>query len=407
MKIAILFDRFGPYHIARIKGAMEHAEMLAVEGAPHRAVYDWVPPELPEGLAYAALTKVSGEETDAALIERRLDELVAPFKPDVLALAGWSNMITLTALRWCARKGIPAVCMTETNDWDFERKWLAERVKKGIVAHYSAGLATNDSQVNYLAGLGVRRDAIFRGYNAIDNAFFRAEAEKWRSQPGLPPEIAGAVPDGARGQYFLASNRFIPKKNLARLLDACAAFRSERSDDPADWPLVLLGDGDLRGEIEAQIKALDLSAHVHLPGFLQVDALPRYYATAGAFVHASTTEQWGLVVNEAMASRLPVAVSDRCGSTHFLIEDGVTGYSFDPFKTDEITRALNELAALPADTPLLDAADAKVDEVSPAKFGAGLANAAQAAVASPAKPGAIDRFVLELAIARAARNERA
>ncbi|QFT76312.1 glycosyltransferase family 4 protein [Erythrobacter sp. THAF29] len=407
MKIAILFDRFGPYHIARMKGAMERATMLAVEGAPHRAVYDWVPPELPEGLAYTALTERAGEETDAALVAQRLDERVLPFDPDVVALAGWSNMITLATLRWCAQRGIPAVCMSETNDWDFERKWHSECIKRGIVAHYGAGLATNDSQVDYLVSLGLKRETIFRGYNAVDNAYFRESAAKWRATGGLPPEIAGRVPGSAHGRYFLTSNRFIEKKNLLRLLNAYAAFRKGRGDDSADWPLVLLGDGELRPQIEAKIEALGLSDFVHLPGFLQVDALPHYYASAGAFVHASTTEQWGLVVNEAMASGLPVAVSNRCGSTQFLIEDGVTGFSFDPFSTEEITRALSNLAEAPDSSALLERAAAKVEEVSPAKFGGGLAAAAAAATTNPAKPGFLARRALDLAIARAARLERA
>lgn len=407
MKIAILFDRFGPYHIARIRGAMGHATMLAVEGAPHRAVYDWAAPELPDGLAYTALTETAGEETDAALVAQRLDERVLPFEPDVVALAGWSNMITLAALRWCARRGIPAVCMSETNEWDFERKWHSEAVKRGIVAHYGAGLATNDSQVDYLVSLGLESGHVFRGYNAVDNAFFRDAAADFRAKGGLPPEIAGRMPKEAHGRYFLTSNRFIEKKNLLRLLDAYAAFREGRGNDPADWPLVLLGDGELRGAIEAKIAELGLGDFVHLPGFLQVDALPHYYASAGAFVHASTTEQWGLVVNEAMASGLPVAVSNRCGSAQFLVEDGVTGYSFDPFSTEEITRALGNLAEAPDNAALLEAATAKVEEVSPAKFGAGLAGAATAALANPATPGFLARRALDIAIARAVRLERA
>ena len=48
---------------------------------------------------------------------------------------------------------------------------------------------------------------------------------------------------------------------------------------------------------------------MHLPGFKQYDDWPVYYALATAFVHASTTEQWGLVVSEAIASGLPVIVS--------------------------------------------------------------------------------------------------
>lgn len=405
MKIAILFDRFGPYHIARMRGAMAYAEVLAIEGAPHRAIYDWVKPELPGGMAYCSLTGVKGEESDRTLVERRLDERVAPFAPDAIAIPGWSNMIALAALRWAKRRGIATICMSETNDWDFERRWLTERVKAGIVAHFDAGIATNDSQAGYLARLGIDERNIFRGYNAVDNDYFRDAAARWRGADALPSALAAFLPAGAKGRYFLASNRFIEKKNLLRLLDAYAAFRTERGDDPADWPLVLLGDGELRPQIEAKRDALGLGAHVHLPGFLQVDALPQYYGTAGAFVHASTTEQWGLVVNEAMAAGLPSAVSERCGSAQYLIEDSVTGFGFDPFSVEAIARALTRLAGLPADSPLRAAANARVETLRPERFGEGLAAAAQAGVARPAHPRAIDRIALDLSIRRAARAE--
>lgn len=406
MKIAILFDRFGPYHVARIRGAMQHADVLAVESAPHRAIYDWDRPELPGGLAHVALTDIQGEETDPGVISMRLDERVLPSRPDAIAICGWATAIDLATLRWARERGIPAICMSETNSWDFKRKPLTEAAKRGIVAHYSAGLATNDSQVDYLASLGLPRETIFRGYNAVDNAYFREAAAKWRAEPGLPPEIAGSVPEAARGRYFLASNRFIEKKNLIRLLEAYAAFRQARGDDPADWPLVLLGDGELRPRIEARIEQLGLSTFVHLPGFLQVEALPRYYATAGGFVHASTTEQWGLVINEAMASGLPVAVSSRCGSTQFLIEDGVTGFAFDPFDTDDIARALTRLAGLKDRQALIGAANERVELVSPEKFGEGLMRAARAARENRTRPGFLSRRALDFAIARTAFAER-
>jgi 1,2-diacylglycerol 3-alpha-glucosyltransferase len=57
---------------------------------------------------------------------------------------------------------------------------------------------------------------------------------------------------------------------------------------------------------------------------------------ASAFIQASTTEQWGLVVNEAMASGLPVLVSERCGCAPDLVKNGVNGYTFDPYDIKEI-----------------------------------------------------------------------
>ena len=60
------------------------------------------------------------------------------------------------------------------------------------------------------------------------------------------------------------------------------------------------------------------------------------YGLASAFVHPSTTEQWGLVVNEAAAAGLPLIVSERCGCAPELVRQGVTGFLFDPYDIDAI-----------------------------------------------------------------------
>ncbi len=86
--------------------------------------------------------------------------------------------------------------------------------------------------------------------------------------------------------------------------------------NPEMWDLVLLGDGPLKPTLLKLISSLGLESCVHLPGFKQYDELPVYLGLAETFIHASTTEQWGLVVNEAMASGLPVLVSNRCGCAH-------------------------------------------------------------------------------------------
>lgn len=387
-RIAILFDNFGPYHIARLLGAAHQAEVIAVEAAPTRAEYAWAAPAVPAPLDHVAL---SGRGRAADIIAE-LDAMLGPRAPDCIALPGWSSRASLAALRWARRRGIPAIVMSESNGWDFTRRPAAEWIKRRIVAHFSAGLVTSASQAAYLATLGLPDAALFRGYNAVDNAYFA------RSAAGAAmPEIHGIpLPETLRGHYFLASNRFIAKKNLARLLDAYAAFRQGRSDDPADWPLVLLGDGELRPALEAQRAALGLERHVLMPGFRQIDDLPRFYGTAGAFVHASTTEQWGLVVNEAMASGLPVAVSRRCGCAEVLVEDGVTGLLFDPLDVPAMTAALTRLTDPAAVRALAAAGRARVDEWGPERFGSGMAAAARHALAHPRRATPIDRSVLDL-----------
>jgi glycosyltransferase involved in cell wall biosynthesis len=80
-----------------------------------------------------------------------------------------------------------------------------------------------------------------------------------------------------------------------------------------------------------QVARLGVIERVRLPGFKQYDDLPAFYGLAAAFIQASTTEQWGLVVNEATASGLPVLVSERCGCAPDLVTNGINGITFDPY----------------------------------------------------------------------------
>jgi glycosyltransferase involved in cell wall biosynthesis len=66
-----------------------------------------------------------------------------------------------------------------------------------------------------------------------------------------------------------------------------------------------------------------------MPGLVAHAELPRYYADAGCFVHPAAAEPWGLVVNEAMASGLPVLVSESAGCSEDLVSSGANGFAFE------------------------------------------------------------------------------
>lgn len=400
IRVAIAFDNFGPYHIARLNAATKEVEVLAVERASTSALYAWDSPDLPAGMTRVVLSteKHSGRPADTfAAIEAK----VAPFNPDAVAVPGWSSQMALALASWAVARGIPVIAMSETNPWDFRRKWTTEFLKRRLFEYFTAGLCTNDGQADYLHALGLSRAAIFRGYNIVDNDYFRRMADAARNASMPDGEGGAALPEAARGRYFLASNRFIPKKNLALMLEAYACFRRGRSEDRADWPLVLLGDGELRAPLEQQRSALGLESHVHMPGFRQYDELPAYYGTAGCFVHASTVEQWGLVVNEAMAASLPVIVSNRCGCAPVLVRDGVNGFTFSPEDVAALTTAMEAIANVEDDSAMRQASLALVAECAPERFGQGLAGAARYGAAAPrARPSLIARAVMAFALRR-------
>jgi glycosyltransferase involved in cell wall biosynthesis len=127
---------------------------------------------------------------------------------------------------------------------------------------------------------------------------------------------------------FLFCGKLMPKKRIADLL---AAFeRLVRHADRAAH-LLVVGDGEQRSCVQAQVAALLVEGRpvVTWAGFLNQSEVPLAYAAADCLVLPSdATETWGLVVNEAMACGLPAIVSDRVGCGADLIVAGRNGSVF-------------------------------------------------------------------------------
>ena len=102
---------------------------------------------------------------------------------------------------------------------------------------------------------------------------------------------------------------------------------------------MLVGSGPDRQAIDEYIRRNDVPGVV-FSGFRQIGELPAFYALAGCLVLPSLSETWGLVVNEALASSLPVLVSERCGCVPELVHSGLNGYVFDPLDVDGLARLM-------------------------------------------------------------------
>jgi glycosyltransferase involved in cell wall biosynthesis len=144
------------------------------------------------------------------------------------------------------------------------------------------------------------------------------------------------------------------------------------------------------------IQAHEVTDAVHLPGFEPYNRLPSYYGLADAFVHASTREEWGLVVNEAMASGLPVIVSERCGCAPELVDEDENGYTFDPFDTEALTKYLLKVSQEAGERKRMGKISRKrIEKFAPPAFGAGIKCAAEAALKrGSTSPSIIDELLI-------------
>jgi glycosyltransferase involved in cell wall biosynthesis len=348
--LAVSFTNLGPYHLARLRAlaarlGRDGGRLIAYETAGAERKYAWRVGRDAEPFDWitlfpdAALESIPGRACARAMIEA-----LGRDRPDAVGLVGYVRPECLAALRWAEGCGRPAILMSESQAIDRPRHWWREAVKRWRVRRFSAALVGGPRHRQYLVELGLPADRIALGYNAVDNAYYAALAAAERCTGSRRPEVPAH-------RYFLSVARFVPEKNLCRLVRAFGRYRDRVPAETA-WDLVLCGDGPGADEVELSIRSCGHAGSIHRPGFLQADELAKWYAFAGAFVLASVSEPWGLVANEAAASGLPLLVSDRCGCAETLVPDppGQTGWRFDPCDEPGLARLLHHMAALPEPT---------------------------------------------------------
>ncbi len=341
-RIAVLVRRLGPYHAARLNALGERlgaGNVLAIEVCHRDSVYAWSDVESRQAFERTTLFSDESAAEPVATLWRRLEGVLDEAAPAAALVPGWSDPASLGMLRYCRRRSIPSVMMSDSTEGDSRRVWWREEIKRRVVSQADAMLVAGSRHVVYAERLGMPRSRITTGYDVVDNEFFCAGAERARQQPAVARARLG-LPD----RYLLTCSRFVEKKNHLRMISAYADYRRTTQTPPLS--LVMLGDGPLRERCARLIAELGLTGHVHLPGFRQYEELPGYYGLAAAFVHPSTVDQWGLVVNEAAAAGLPLIVSETCGCAPDLVRESENGWTFDPTDSVELAGKLAKLGAL-------------------------------------------------------------
>ena len=390
MHVVIIFHTIGGYHAARLRAAYTVCQQkcwrfTAVEVTDNTIEHPWGDIRQEITFPYQtlmpvattpALTNRSSQSTEAvSLLFSCLDTL----KPDILAIPGWGFPVSRAALSWCQRNHIPSIVMSESKRDDEKRLWWKERLKSWLyIKKYNAALVGSELHRHYLIELGMPREQIFLGYDAVDNDYFNKGANAARVDP-----------DGARRRqpqiplkpYFITVTRLIKRKNVLRIVEAFAAYRQQIGEDKA-WDLVICGKGQEEISLRNLIGKNKLDSCIHLSGFVTYKAIVDWYGLANAFVHPAIQEQWGLVVNEACAAGLPILCSRTVGACHELVQDYQNGLLFDPESGQDISRTLISIHQLDVSsrTSMGQLSQALVAKYSPQRFADGLIDAIKAAL---------------------------
>ncbi len=136
--------------------------------------------------------------------------------------------------------------------------------------------------------------------------------------------------------YIVALGRFHEVKRYDLLINAYAQSRMH-----ADCDLVIVGDGDLRPELEAQVKDLGMQDNVHFVG-IQGNPFP-YLAGAEFIALSSRTEAFPMVLIEALALKTPIVATDCPTGPREIVRDGENGLLVENENVEAFSKALDQL----------------------------------------------------------------
>lgn len=205
-----------------------------------------------------------------------------------------------------------------------------------------------DSPVALSLGEKMRRAA----FTVAISSFGRSQLYRWADYGdwarihvvhcGVEPALSGApepLPEG--GTRLVAIGRFAEQKGQLLLVEALARAVARH---PA-LRLTLVGDGEMRGAIEAAIREHGLERHVTITGWVDEDRVRAELAAAHALVLPSFAEGLPMVVMEAMAAGRPVIATLVAGIPELVRPE--TGWLVPAGDVEALAEAIRALAEAP------------------------------------------------------------
>jgi L-malate glycosyltransferase len=326
--IGFVWDQAGDYHMDRAEALARalgpNGRVTVFEISTRSRTYDW--PECRPSDVVERVTLFPGTVAeDAGELATAFALLRACRKAKItrLFLAGYEHPGRFLAALLLKLVGRAPIIVLDSKFDDKVRNLGLELVKRALLVPYRAGLASGARAADYLRFLGMRDRPVMIGIDTVS-------VDRMR-------ELAGNVDCAWSERSFLVVARLVPKKNIAMALMAFAALGDSHRQ------LRICGEGPLREELEAQARDLGIADRTVMLGSVTQEIVAREMAGALCLLLPSKEEQWGLVVNEALAFGLPILASDNVGAKDLLITNFVNGFLLDADSEEAWVEALKAL----------------------------------------------------------------
>ena len=229
---------------------------------------------------------------------------------DEVVIGGWDNIISLVSALIIPKRKLAA--LVESSVYESGTKGLKAFIKRLFLKRMSKVYVAGELQSELVRALGFKGNVVEIGGCGILNYVLQPPYEERK-------EV----------KNFIYVGRLSPEKNLKLLIEAF--------NELPQLNLTIVGFGPQ----EAELKAIG-AKNVKFAGAIENRKLPSFLHVSDVLVLPSTSEPWGLVVEEALNNGLPVIVSDRVGCRKDLVTSD-TGLSFIHDSVDDLRRSILQM----------------------------------------------------------------
>lgn len=252
--------------------------------------------------------------------KRKLKALWQANRPDVVHVAT-EGPLGQSAVAAARSLGIPLVTTFHTNFQDYLEHYRMGWLKSACVAYLRGmhnkalcNMAPDQSLMQTLSEYGFK--SVERLGRGVDTELFDPKRRDLELRASWGATEADPV--------YIHVSRVAKEKNIPFVLDT---FRKIRTDSP-NAKCVIVGDGPVTEKLKKQYPECIFA------GMRFGEDLARHYASADIFLFGSTTETFGNVITEAMASELIVLAYDYAAAKQYIV-DGVNGFSAEAFDAQD------------------------------------------------------------------------
>ena len=297
-------------------------------------------------------------------LKRGFTEILVSRGVRALWIQGWQVAAYWQAVLAARRIDVEVWLRGETN-LRSSREGLARGMKRVIVRRFLGRvdrfLYIGEANRQFYLSQGIGTNHMIAAPYCVDNARFASQASRLRpDRQALRRQWC--IPDEAF--CFLFLGKLIPKKRAGDLIAAVRGLQTRDTGRPLH--ILFVGTGELDKELrQSCLISFDAAGHgsrgseaappASFVGFLNQTEVTQSYVAADCLVLPSdASENWGLVVNEAMASGLPCVTSDACGCVEDLILPICAQLSYPVGDIGRLQQCLEAVMARPPSSSLLE-----------------------------------------------------